>query len=91
MFTVKFWKAAGERAVKSGVQFFVLASFGGVVGDFVDVTSVPWQASALAGLGGALASLLTSALSAASGNEGPAAFGPETVAPSLPSGPSALS
>ena len=39
MFTVAFWKAAAERAAKSGAQFLILAW--GVGEEIVDEVDVP--------------------------------------------------
>jgi hypothetical protein len=62
MFTLAFWKAAGERAIKSAAQFVILAYFGGDVifnvfqADFINMGGVA--------AGAVLLSVLTSLASA---------------------------
>lgn len=87
MLTGKFLTAALERAVKTFAQTLAAAlAVGGL-----DLLSVPWGAAlSTAGLA-ALLSLLTSVVSAPAAGDGPALFGPETVEPSAPAGPSDLS
>lgn len=58
MFTKKFWKAAGTRAVKTMAQAAV-----GVIGSSVVLSDVNWlvvvSASALAGVTSVLTSIIT--------------------------------
>lgn len=58
MFTKKFWKAAGTRAIKTMAQAAV-----GVIGSSVVISDVNWlvvvSASALAGLTSVLTSIIT--------------------------------
>lgn len=58
MFTKKFWKAAGTRAVKTMAQAAV-----GVIGSSVVISDVNWlvvvSASALAGVTSILTSIIT--------------------------------
>lgn len=58
MFTKKFWKAAGTRAVKTMAQAAV-----GVIGSSVVISDVNWlvvvSASALAGVTSVLTSIIT--------------------------------
>ncbi len=58
MFTKKFWKAAGTRAIKTMAQSAV-----GVIGSSVVISDVNWivvvSASALAGVTSILTSIIT--------------------------------
>jgi hypothetical protein len=63
MFTLLFWKAAFERAIKSAAQFAALAYFGGDVA--FNVFEANWGNMAGVILGAILFSLLTSLGSAA--------------------------
>lgn len=80
MTTGKFWTAALERAVKSFAQSVLVVLGAGVV----NVLSVPWPVAFAVGAGAFVVSILTSVVSAGSAGEGPALFGPETVAPTTP-------
>lgn len=62
MFTIEFWKKAGERAVKTAAQSAILVGFAG--SEAVDAFSVPWQSVIGCAVGGAVLSLLTSVASA---------------------------
>ncbi|MCH5645176.1 holin [Gordonia sp. ABSL49_1] len=68
MFSVSFWKDAGERAVKSAAQAAMLA----VGGDTINVWSLDWVTVAGVGLGGGVLSLLTSLASERIGTKGTA-------------------
>jgi hypothetical protein len=62
MFTAKFWRATFERAAKTFVQAFGVAAALGEPG--ASVFALDWQGSAGIGLAAALASLVTSIVSA---------------------------
>ncbi|MDG4832439.1 holin [Solwaraspora sp. WMMD1047] len=62
MFTKKFWKGAGERLIKTFAQGFGIAAGLGEPG--ISVFNIDWQGAAGIGLGMALASLVTSIVSA---------------------------
>lgn len=70
IYSLTFWKDAGERAAKSAAQAAVLA----LGGDVVNVWSVDLQTVAGLGLGGAVLSLLTSVASAGLANQGTASL-----------------
>jgi len=74
MFTLAFWKAAGERAAKSAAQTLILLIGAGTVG----ITALNWPA--LLGLAGtaALLSVLTSVASGATDGN-PSATNAETT------------
>ncbi len=74
MTTPAFWKATGERAVKTAAQV-VLTLVGA---DLVNAFSLPWTEVAGVGLGAALVSVLTSLASSQVGLAGPSLAG-ETV------------
>lgn len=59
MFTVTFWKATAERAVKTAAQFTLV----GLGGNLVSVWDVDWRMIAGAALAGAVTSVLTSVAS----------------------------
>jgi hypothetical protein len=63
MFTLLFWRAAFERAIKSAAQFVILAYFGGDV--LFNVFEADWLNMAGVALGAILLSILTSLSSAA--------------------------
>lgn len=79
MFTLLFWRAAGERAIKSAAQFVVLAYFGGDVvfnvfqADFVNMAGVA--------AGAVLLSVLTSLASAAATDGSPSLSHAEVLDP----------
>ena len=58
MFTIAFWKAAAERAVKTGAQAVLTVYFVGDVA--LNAFEADWVNMAGIGLGGAALSLLTS-------------------------------
>lgn len=78
MWSLAFWKAAAERAIKSAAQG-VLWTW--VVGDKIaSLMTFDWQAAAYGAGGMALFSLLTSIVSVpASGTNGPSLFGTEKL------------
>jgi hypothetical protein len=76
MFTLAFWKAATERAVKSGAQFTLLTLGGGIaagVGGNETINAFLLDYPTLGGvfLGGVVVSYLTSIVSAPIGGHGP--------------------
>ena len=76
MFTLAFWKAATERAVKTGAQSVLTVYFVGDVA--LNAFQADWVNMAGVGLGGVALSYLTSLASAArDGN--PSATNAETV------------
>lgn len=76
MWTKAFWKAAAERAVKTGAQSVLTVYFVGDVA--LNAFQADWGNMAGIGLGGAVFSVLTSLASAArDGN--PSATNAETV------------
>lgn len=78
MFTVTFWKAAAERAIKTGAQSVLTVYFVGDVA--LNAFEADWFNMGGIGLGGAALSVLTSLASAArDGN--PSLTNAETVAP----------
>jgi Putative lactococcus lactis phage r1t holin len=79
MFSLKFWQAALERAVKSAAQGVALAFFASDSGP-ANLFSLDWGNALGFALGAAVLSLLTSIGASGIGDKGtPAAFGPETV------------
>jgi hypothetical protein len=67
MWTIGFWKQAGERAVKTAAQTLILMW----VGDgMFNVLTVDWKLAAGAAGGGAVLSVLTSMASANMGEKG---------------------
>jgi hypothetical protein len=62
MWTLAFWKAATERAIKSAAQFVILAYFGGDV--LFNVFQADWANMAGVAAGAMLLSYLTSLASA---------------------------
>lgn len=84
MFKKAFWKAATERALKSGAQFVILTMSGGAIagasGDTV-INAFLLDYPTLAGVfaGGILISYLTSLVSAPISGAGPSIAGTETV------------
>lgn len=68
MFTVLFWKAAAERAIKTAAQAAVVL----IGADMVDVLTLDWVHVASLSAGAAVVSVLTSiASSAISSQPGP--------------------
>ena len=63
MFTLAFWKAAAERAVKTGAQAVLTVYFVGDVA--LNAFEADWGNMAGIGLGGVVFSLLTSLVSGA--------------------------
>lgn len=82
MFTILFWKATAERALKSAAQGAVTA-WGAVtltsVGEVVSVA----QAAGFAALSMAVLSVLSSIASAKVGNDGPSLADEQLVEPAL--------
>lgn len=77
--TAAFWKDAGERAFKSAVQGFavgagILKIGSTVVAEHVEIIGMPWAAAASTAGGMALASLVSSVLSAPIGGTGTASL-----------------
>ena len=77
MFTGLFWKATGERAVKTAAQT-LLALW--LVGDngFFNALDIDWTGALSVGLGATILSVLTSLASGAAGPAGPS-LGPERL------------
>lgn len=76
MFTLVFWKAATERALKSGAQFVVLTIGGGAIAgatgqETVNAFLLNYPVLGGVFLGGALLSYLTSVISAPISGDGP--------------------
>ena len=75
MFTVQFWKAAAERAIKTAAQVGILAILAGAttIGDQAgfDIRTVDWGSVAAFAAGGAFLSILTSIGSDFVGQPGP--------------------
>jgi hypothetical protein len=76
MFTTAFWRAAAERAVKTGAQAVLTVYFVGDVA--LNAFEADWVNMAGIGLGGAALSVLTS-LASAVGDGNPSATNAETV------------
>jgi len=76
MFTLAFWKAATERAVKSGAQFVVLTIGGGAIagatGDkAINAFLLDYPTLGGVFVGGLILSYLTSIISAPISGDGP--------------------
>ena len=81
IFTVAFWRAAGERAVKSAAQGALLI----IAADQANVFRVNWQEVGGLALGAAVLSVLTSIGSDALTNgTGPSLTNAEVVTPETP-------
>lgn len=78
MFTILFWKATAERAIKSAAQGAATAWAAVTFTDLGQVTSVA-QAAGLAAMSMGVLSVLTSLASAGIGNEGPSLATEELV------------
>ena len=65
MFTVAFWRDAGERAVKTAAQAVIV---GLMLAEGFNAFAIDWQLGLGFALGGAILSLLTSVASAPFGN-----------------------
>lgn len=77
MFTILFWKAAAERAVKAGSNV-VITSF--VLGDkILNAFDIDWSIAAGVFLGGAMVSALMSLASDAATGSGPSLTNAEVV------------
>lgn len=77
IFTLAFWKAAAERAIKSAAQGLILGGVG--VAKF-DALHADWETLGGAALGAALLSVLTSVVSdALTGGTGPSLTNSETL------------
>lgn len=70
IYSIAFWKDAGERAAKSASQAAILALGGGAA----NVLTLDWLTLGGAAGGGALLSLLTSVASAGIANRGTASL-----------------
>lgn len=70
LFTLNFWRDAGERALKSFAQAVILTLGGGAT----NVLTLDWSTIIGGGLGGGLLSLLTSIASAGIANRGTASL-----------------
>lgn len=77
MYTVKFWAAAAERALKTFAQTIVAL----IGANLVSVTDLDW--AQFIGIGGtaAIVSVLTSVASAPLGNNGPSLADEELLPP----------
>ncbi|MFD3777364.1 holin [Streptomyces sp. NPDC058612] len=83
MLTLPFWKATGERSVRT----FSQAVIGSITADQLGILDVDWgQAASIGGLAAVLAVL--TALATSGGTEGPGIT--ETVAPAPASRPTAV-
>jgi len=79
MFTLAFWKAAAERAVKTAAQAALVQL---VVGDGFSAFDADWATAGSFALGGAVASVLFSLVSSGVGGDGPS-LGTETLTPKV--------
>lgn len=78
MFTVPFWKAAAERAVKTFAQTLVVL----LGASAVDILAVDWPQALSLAAGAAVVSVLTSIASdAATAQDGPSLTDAEVLAP----------
>jgi hypothetical protein len=77
MFTLRFWNAAAERAIKTFAQT-LLALIGA---NLVKITDLDWPGLLLTGLTAALISILTSVVSSKFGNDGPSLADEELTTP----------
>lgn len=80
MFDSLFWRAAGERAVRTFAQTALTLLGINAVSGAVDLSSVNIPTLLWASLGAAVLSILTSLVAGRVGSEGPS-FGLETVTP----------
>lgn len=79
MFTLPFWRAAGERALRTVAQA-ILSLW--VVGDVaLNILTVDWANTLGIGVGAGVVSLLMSIVASARGPEGGPSFGTETPLP----------
>ena len=69
LFTLAFWRAAGERAAKTAAQVVLTAYFGGDV--LFNIWTADWASLGGLALGGAFFSVLTSIATAATTDGGP--------------------
>lgn len=76
MFTLTFWKAATERAIKTGAQSILTAYFVGDVA--LNALQADWANMAGIGAGGVVLSYLTS-LASAYGDGNPSAINAEVT------------
>lgn len=79
IWTVGFWKAAAERAVRA----FATGTLAGGLAGASDITSVPWYAALSVGGLSALADLLVSLSANSATGDGPGATSAETVTDGL--------
>lgn len=79
MFTLAFWKATAERAVKTGAQALILAW--PVADGLLNIFEVDFERGAGVFLGGAALSVLTSLASAGLGKNNGPSLSTETVKP----------
>jgi hypothetical protein len=84
MFTLAFWKAAGERAVKTFAQSFI-ASLAVAYG----LEGVDWKAALSAAALATLLSVLSSVASSQIGGPGPSVVDAEKLNPPPPADPEA--
>lgn len=86
MFTLAFWKAATERALKSGAQFVILTITGGAVAgaagqETINAFLLDYPTLGGVFLGGVVISYLTSIVSAPIGNSGGPSLANEVAEP----------
>jgi hypothetical protein len=79
IWTVGFWKAAAERAVRA----FASGALAGGAAGAVDITSVPWYAALSVGAAAAVIDLLVSLSANSATGDGPGATSAETVTDDL--------
>ncbi|WP_193510495.1 hypothetical protein [Cryobacterium sp. BB736] len=84
MFTFAFWKAATERAIKSGAQFVGLTIGGGIAAgvsgnEVINAFLLDYPTLGGVFLGGALASYVTSLISAPISGGSPSITGSEHI------------
>lgn len=91
MWTSAFWKAAAERALKSGAQFVLLTIFAGVAagtgGDqsqIINAFLLDWQTLAGVFAGGIVVSVLTSLVTAGATDGNPSLVNAEVLSPPAP-------
>ena len=75
IFTITFWEAAAERALKTAAQAALLT----LGADRIDALHADWLDVAGMALGGAVLSVLTSIVSAGVGSSGPSLTSAESL------------